>query len=702
MKILLRNFGLYENREFLLENNKFILFKGENGSGKSTIFKAISWVLFSKHKTVKHGCKSCEVILADENWIVKRTSKPQTLKVRYQDTDFEGSAAQKLIYKLVGSTWDQFRLSTMIDSNTRSSLASITPGDRFNVIRELVSTLNEPQQDLEKILAFEKSLNSKEDMSKGELNILKKQLKEAEEEFTDIDKPEKVDIDEDERDRLETLLEKDRKKREKWVEILASGMSKESAEERLAFLDALPQMEEKWGQMKKFLQYAKHIESVQDTKDQFEKGKKQHFKNLKSELKKLQKKLDKAPDEELLKEQARELRVRKNAEEDGNPFWEENPIEIENLIEEREENIKTVALKETKQKCPCCNKYVAINEGEIVKWKNIWGKVEVSDDIHFLEALKHLEHSLDAEATEKWEDIVKTRLRISEVQRMLDGQVLSHELVRMRKSFGEEIDKPDGWKDKYNSEYLEERIEALIKEIGSIPEEEYGEREKLESFLSSKIVPTKKKLKTLNKRIEKTENQLDEFRKHEKQLASVKDWNRRKKFIKETSKTIKEIQSRVGQDEELKVSIQRLKTLQKEAEIMSMQNVVDTINVYSADYLQRFFDETIEVQLTLLKKTQKGVRLSLEIDIQFNGQKYEVSEFSQGELIKVNLAFILAMNRLQGSKYLFLDEVLQNLDRNVLLDIYACLKSVTDEVSVFVIDHNSVEGFFDDVVEFKK
>lgn len=699
MKILLTNFGTYTQKEFEFKNNKFILFKGENGSGKSTVFKAIAWVLYGKYKTVRKGCAACEVVLQDRNWIVKRTSKPQTLKLRFEGEDYEGSAAQKLVYKLIGSNWDQFRLSTMIDSNSRSSLASITPGERFSVIRELVSTLDEPQQDLEKILAFEKGLRSGEDMSKGELNILKQQVEEAKRDLESMDKPVVESVDEEERDRLETLLEKDRAKRERWVDFLSSGLTKEGIQERLAQLEALPSLLDKLKMMKRYLVYSKHIASVQATKKDFEKGKKLHFKNLKKELKTLEKK---ECDPESLKEVARELGVRKDAKDEGNPYWDLEPHNIEELLEERKEDQKVVHLKSTKQKCPHCSKNVAINDNKILKWLKKWNHVEDCDDVHHLEALEDLVYEVDLEANEKWEESVTVKNRIKELKRMIDGEILSTELIRLRKSFGEEIEEPDGYKEKYTVEYLEGRIEELTKELGGIREEEDGEREKLEGMLSSKIIPTKKKLNTLNKRIKETEQKLDEFRAYEKQLSDKKEYERLKKVVKTTKKTIKQIEKDREGDEKIKADIARLKVLQKEAEIMSMQNVVDTINNYSADYLQKFFDEAITVELTLTKRTQKGVKLSLDIDINFNGLKYDISEFSQGELIKINLAFILSMNRLQNSKYLFLDEVLQNLDRNILLEIYDCLSSITDEVSVYVIDHNSVEGFFDEVVEFKK
>lgn len=698
MKILLTNFGIYDSKEINLPNNSFVLLKGENGSGKSTIFKAISWVLFSKLKTVKHGANSCEVVLQDKNWIVKRTSKPQTLKLRYGENEYQGTGAQKIINSIFGESWEQFRLSTMIDSNSKSSLASITSGDRFNVIRELVSGLDEPQKDVEKLTLFEKSLNSGEDVSKGELNILKRQLTESENDFSKMDKPEIVEIDMDRKQELIKLLEKDKKKQKIWIEFLSSGMSKETAQERLASLKALPKIQQKVSTMKKLLQYARHIESVKDTKEKFENGKREHFKDLKDELKRLKKE---KTDEDLLKKQAQEQTIRENEKELGNIHWNKTPDEINQLIEETKDQYKIVALKETKQKCPCCKAHVAIDNDKIVEWDKSW-KVPKKSNIPNFDNLKELKYEFDENIGMKWEQSVKNRMRMNELERMIKGNILSPELIRLRKSFGEDIEKPQEWKDKYTIEYLEHRIDELMKQLGSISDEQDDEVEKLQELLSLKILPTKKKLEILNNRISKTEQELSTFNDQEKEAMKACDWKKLKRKIKDIKKVITETENGAEESSKLKVAIQRLKVLQKEAEIMSMQNVVDTLNLYSSEYLQKFFDESIDITLTLIKKTQKDTKLSLELDILFNGERYDINEFSQGELIKVNLAFILSMNKLQGSKYLFLDEVLQNLDKNILLEIYSSLKSVSDEVSVFVIDHNSVEGFFDHVIEFKK
>ena len=61
MKIKLVNFRCFSNLELELPNNGTILLWGTSGIGKTTIFKAISFVLYGKEqKIVKQ-----EIILSD-------------------------------------------------------------------------------------------------------------------------------------------------------------------------------------------------------------------------------------------------------------------------------------------------------------------------------------------------------------------------------------------------------------------------------------------------------------------------------------------------------------------------------------------------------------------------------------------------------------------------------------------------------------
>lgn len=687
MKILLKNFGAYTDETFEFANNSFTLFKGENGSGKSTIFKAICWVLYNKYKSVKHGEDACQVVLTDQNWIVKRISKPQTLKVRFDSLDVEGSVAQSVILdKIMKMNWEQFCISTMISSNARCSLASITPTERFNVIRELVSTLDEPRVHAEKIAAFEKTLKSGSDNAQGRIDILSEQLDKLK-----TVRVQKVEFDKQQYDDLEKQLRECRKKKDEWLEILATGIARDEAKEKLGQLNMVEEVEKKLCMLKKCLIHTRHLDSIAKMKEDFEQGKKAHFKSLKKELALLTSEMENI-NEDQLKEVHKECEIRKSERDDENECWDWTP---EKIAEELK-NSHIHDLKSTKQPCPYCNKTVAIDDNKIVAWDKSWNKLVGYN----LSKLANLKYEWDEMAAEKWSKAVITRNRIKTLKDSIENGNLSPELIRMKRSFGETISPPKGYKTTYTVEYLEERIETLSRELGSFPKED--SREILEIIVASKKYPTREKINALEKEITSVELKLSEMNELRGEYDKYLEYQKTRQHIQDIETQLSEIKKKGDQDREDAIAVARLKAIQKEAEIMSMENVVATLNLYAAEYLQKFFDETITVVLSLIKKTAKDVKMSMEIDIQYVGTSFDINEFSQGELIKINLAFILAMNRLQGSNYLFLDEVLQNLDKGVLLEIYSCLKDLTTDVSIYVIDHNSIEGFFDNVIEFLK
>lgn len=670
MKLLLINFGTYEKKQFDFKSNQFTLFKGENGSGKSTIFKAICFALYDKFKTVRHTQETCQVTLQDQNWIIKRTSKPRILKVQIDTLILEGASAQELIInKIMKMTWEQFCLCTMIQES--KSLVSITAGERFSVVRDLVSCLDKPVNDAEKILAYEKSLKEQFTFSSGEMSVLRAQL----DKYSDC---EEIQFDKDQynesRERLEILLTK----REKWISILSTGIPKDEAQLKLEKLDSVKTIKSKIQKLTNNLQYVRQIDQIKKLKEDFEIGRKDYFERIKNELKEL-----KDYNEANLKEIAMETQIRLSLKDDGNPYWEWSPEEIKKV------DLRSVSLKQTRQQCPCCNNFVAIEKGKIIEWETNWNKESnITTDIM---ALQKLKYPLDLKAPEKWEMAVKTRLRKAELTRILKDEILSSELIRMKKSFGEKISEPQGYKEFYTIEYLEDRIQTLTKELGTCPKE--SEREMLETIVSTKKYPTKEGLEKITKEISELTKKCDKMRDDMDKYKLYQEYSN----LKEKIKIISEKEANIKLE---MVAIERIKILQKEAEIMSMQNIIDTINSYAEEYLVKFFDNTITVTLDVIKKTAKNVKMSLEMNILYGGQPYNIHEFSQGELIKINLAFILAMNRLQQSSYLFLDEVLQNLDKGVLLEIYACLKQLN--ISVYVIDHNSIEGFFDEIIEFQK
>ena len=613
--------------------------------------------------------------MKDEDFIIKRVSKPQQLKVKYKSQEFQGESAQNIIENIIGSNYAQFCLCTMITSNLKSSLATITPGDRFNVIRELTSTLNEPKRDFEKIKSYESSLKSQLDVAAGEINVLQEQL---------THKIDKVEFDADHYQALQSEYKDLEKQCQKYSLILADNKGLDVLLQRLDDLEYRPLYIEKIKKFKQYLTFATHLSSVENTKQQFEDGKVAYFLNLQRQLKELK---SKEYDEDQLKRQTRECSLRENCE-------SELAFADVKEIQDELKNRTQAHLKTNKQKCPACKKLVTIDNDKVVQWKTAYNKISVNKDD--LQQLQKVQYPYNKDACDLWDEAVQTRLRIKEIERILDKQILSNELIRLRKSFGD-LAEPEGYKSKYAIEYLNNRLQELNQKVGSIPEPEKGEYNKIKKQIKAlkkmKCAPTVAQLKKMTAKKNKLMDNIQDLQDKRDSYKEYQQYIKIDEQLNESQSTQRKLLATLNR-------LERLKKIQRESEIMSMQQIVDTINVYSAQYLEMFFDEPIDVTLTLIKKTAKNTKLSLEMSTVYRNEKFDISEFSQGEVIKINLAFILAMNKLQSSKYLFLDEILQNLDKKVQMDVYNCLKEIKESVSIFVIDHNAIQGCFDEIVQF--
>jgi DNA repair exonuclease SbcCD ATPase subunit len=102
MQIILKNYGCFENKTFQLDNN-FILISGPSGRGKSTISKAISYVLYNKNKCTSWGKDSCSVELIYSSTLsIFRNKKPAKLSLTLNNCTYENDSAQDIINNIFG------------------------------------------------------------------------------------------------------------------------------------------------------------------------------------------------------------------------------------------------------------------------------------------------------------------------------------------------------------------------------------------------------------------------------------------------------------------------------------------------------------------------------------------------------------------------------------------------------------------------
>ena len=153
-----------------------------------------------------------------------------------------------------------------------------------------------------------------------------------------------------------------------------------------------------------------------------------------------------------------------------------------------------------------------------------------------------------------------------------------------------------------------------------------------------------------------------------------------------------------------------LESLNKKAEVLSVDNVVDSINENSKRHLERMFSDEINVTLENAKSTKSvnsdGTKTKIQISthLQYKGSVYDsVDQLSGGERQRCNLAFLLAINEHIGSGVVILDECLNNLDSDTNYEILEYLKEYVQnecpDKLILVVSHEAVSGIFDHIVD---
>ena len=135
----------------------------------------------------------------------------------------------------------------------------------------------------------------------------------------------------------------------------------------------------------------------------------------------------------------------------------------------------------------------------------------------------------------------------------------------------------------------------------------------------------------------------------------------------------------------------------KDAEIIALEKTIDAINTHASEYISQMFVDPITVKLSTFKENTSKFQLSTYIE--YKGSVYtSIDDLSGGERQRCELAYILALNDVLGSKILFLDECLNNLDATVNTDVLTFLRDHTSDKCILVVSHEAVRGLFDEEI----
>jgi exonuclease SbcC len=131
MKLILKNFRCYLEKEFDFGDYGILLLSGSSGTGKTTILNAINFALYgSGNKIISYGKNNCSVEMTIQNFIITRTKRPNrlVLKNNVSNIEYEDDSAQTIINESFGNSFD---IISYAQQNNMNSFITLSPSEKL-------------------------------------------------------------------------------------------------------------------------------------------------------------------------------------------------------------------------------------------------------------------------------------------------------------------------------------------------------------------------------------------------------------------------------------------------------------------------------------------------------------------------------------------------------------------------------------------
>jgi DNA repair protein SbcC/Rad50 len=249
---------------------------------------------------------------------------------------------------------------------------------------------------------------------------------------------------------------------------------------------------------------------------------------------------------------------------------------------------------------------------------------------------------------------------------------LSHYLVE-KNEFENKIKAYKKWKANFDD--ITEKINRYDKRENMI---------KLSDKLKNEVEISENKYKKLLE----IRNKLSEYKLYQKELNK---YNKKKEELKLFEENVNKSNKSLLTSEQLNTAI-------KSCESYIMKHILYSINENAKQYINKFFpNSTILAELKSRKENKKSSKPEINLSIQRDGIDIKLSSLSGGERDRIELAFMLALNKIYNGEIILLDECLSSLHEDLCNDILELLKESNGK-TIIVISHQVNTGIFDSVI----
>lgn len=690
MKIEFTNFRCYRSSVFEFPQTGLVLLKGASGEGKSTLLNGVYYALFGGlRRPVSHGESTCLVTLTMDHVKITRTNNPATLTVVDFTTGdhLSDQLAQEFIDDFLGVNKQKFELGCYNRQATSQSFLTMTPTEQLRHLESLCvnsGTITEYKKEIHTETKTSKEQLVSKTTKKSTLEeVLQKMPTNAN--GAKVKKPE-LDLEDTEkkinsktkklvgytvqlqnlRNELEESFSKRSEKiRKIQLELSVAENNYKDLKSKLLDLDSLSKLQSQ--QVELSFELEKTLELAEKQKIQLE------LEDLEDVLKDTPENVPTyVPNrKETIQEAKKLLSLEKNA------------TNIPTLIE------CLSTLKKKLLRCPKCSASLEYtSSGTLKNSKECKHLDRILADLIVLQNCSLSQEELD----DIHEKLKRKNYLFQRLEDFSDCDGYTFDPDDLKKQI-EELKEEILLQHNYKSELsrLTRVITSTKKTLGKLSNTATREPKEISDDISS----------TTDK-ISKLSLALAHFKEIVTQHTDYKNYKTTLAQKKELTSQITDLEEEITELTSVICKLKELSDLFREAEVRSLESTLSSINIIADEYLQKLFSAsektTVEVRSSRLLTTG-DLKIQLSTYVHHKGYTSSIDALSGGELQRVELSFLLAINQMLSCRFLFLDESLNYLSTSVSNTVFEILKTESSNSLVVVVSPDIDEKIFDTVID---